>query len=79
MRGRVAGVTVYDDFAHHPTAVRATLEALRRDGFSDRIIEQFFRPFVGGIQLDPSLQTSRRMFDIILRCLLTGDAAVPQL
>jgi UDP-N-acetylmuramate: L-alanyl-gamma-D-glutamyl-meso-diaminopimelate ligase len=29
VRGRVAGVTVYDDFAHHPTAVRATLEALR--------------------------------------------------
>jgi UDP-N-acetylmuramate: L-alanyl-gamma-D-glutamyl-meso-diaminopimelate ligase len=29
VRGRVAGVTVYDDFAHHPTAVRATLDALR--------------------------------------------------
>ena len=29
VRGRVGGVTVYDDFAHHPTAVRATLEALR--------------------------------------------------
>jgi UDP-N-acetylmuramate: L-alanyl-gamma-D-glutamyl-meso-diaminopimelate ligase len=29
LRGRVAGVSVYDDFAHHPTAVRATLRALR--------------------------------------------------
>jgi len=29
VRGRAAGVTVYDDFAHHPTAVGATLEALR--------------------------------------------------
>jgi UDP-N-acetylmuramate: L-alanyl-gamma-D-glutamyl-meso-diaminopimelate ligase len=29
VRGRVLGITVYDDFAHHPTAVRATLEALR--------------------------------------------------
>jgi UDP-N-acetylmuramate: L-alanyl-gamma-D-glutamyl-meso-diaminopimelate ligase len=29
VRGRAAGVTVYDDFAHHPTAVKATLEALR--------------------------------------------------
>jgi UDP-N-acetylmuramate: L-alanyl-gamma-D-glutamyl-meso-diaminopimelate ligase len=28
-RGTVRGVTVYDDFAHHPTAVAATLEALR--------------------------------------------------
>ncbi|MDR2173123.1 MAG: UDP-N-acetylmuramate:L-alanyl-gamma-D-glutamyl-meso-diaminopimelate ligase [Burkholderiales bacterium] len=29
LRGRVRGVTVYDDFAHHPTAIAATLEALR--------------------------------------------------
>jgi UDP-N-acetylmuramate: L-alanyl-gamma-D-glutamyl-meso-diaminopimelate ligase len=29
LRGRVAGVALYDDFAHHPTAVRATLRALR--------------------------------------------------
>ncbi len=27
--GTAAGVTVYDDFAHHPTAIAATLEALR--------------------------------------------------
>ena len=29
VRGKVAGVTVYDDFAHHPTAIKATLEALK--------------------------------------------------
>jgi len=28
-RGEAAGVAVYDDFAHHPTAIRATLEGLR--------------------------------------------------
>ena len=28
-RGTVRGVAVYDDFAHHPTAVRETLRALR--------------------------------------------------
>ncbi len=28
-RGTVHGVTVYDDFAHHPTAIAATLDALR--------------------------------------------------
>jgi UDP-N-acetylmuramate: L-alanyl-gamma-D-glutamyl-meso-diaminopimelate ligase len=28
-RGTVGGVTVYDDFAHHPSAVRTTLEGLR--------------------------------------------------
>ena len=29
VRGRARGVVVYDDFAHHPTAVRETLRALR--------------------------------------------------
>ncbi len=29
VRGEVAGVTVYDDFAHHPTAIIETLEGLR--------------------------------------------------
>lgn len=29
VRGESAGVTVYDDFAHHPTAIRRTIEALR--------------------------------------------------
>ena len=32
VRGVVRGVTVYDDFAHHPSAVRETLSALRAAG-----------------------------------------------
>jgi UDP-N-acetylmuramate: L-alanyl-gamma-D-glutamyl-meso-diaminopimelate ligase len=30
VRGGAAGVTVYDDFAHHPTAIHTTLDGLRR-------------------------------------------------
>jgi len=30
VRGRARDVTVYDDFAHHPTAIRTTLDGLRR-------------------------------------------------
>ena len=30
VRGEAGGVRVYDDFAHHPTAMRVTLEGLRR-------------------------------------------------
>ena len=30
LRGEAAGVKVYDDFAHHPTAIRTTLNGLRR-------------------------------------------------
>jgi UDP-N-acetylmuramate: L-alanyl-gamma-D-glutamyl-meso-diaminopimelate ligase len=35
--GEVRGVTVYDDFAHHPTAVAETLRALRRAAPGRRI------------------------------------------
>ncbi|HEY5898434.1 MAG TPA: UDP-N-acetylmuramate:L-alanyl-gamma-D-glutamyl-meso-diaminopimelate ligase [Burkholderiales bacterium] len=30
IRGRVRDITVYDDFAHHPTAIQTTLEGLRQ-------------------------------------------------
>jgi UDP-N-acetylmuramate: L-alanyl-gamma-D-glutamyl-meso-diaminopimelate ligase len=36
--GRAADITVYDDFAHHPTAIAATLEALRARVGNARII-----------------------------------------
>jgi len=38
LRGTVAGVRVYDDFAHHPTAIATTLEGLRRRVGSERIV-----------------------------------------
>jgi UDP-N-acetylmuramate: L-alanyl-gamma-D-glutamyl-meso-diaminopimelate ligase len=38
VRGRVGGVTVYDDFAHHPTAIAVTLEALRARVGAARIV-----------------------------------------
>ena len=37
-RGTAGGVTVIDDFAHHPTAVRETIGALRARGGSGRIV-----------------------------------------
>jgi UDP-N-acetylmuramate: L-alanyl-gamma-D-glutamyl-meso-diaminopimelate ligase len=41
-RGSAEGVTVYDDFAHHPTAMRATIEGLRRKvGAGTRILAVF--------------------------------------
>jgi UDP-N-acetylmuramate: L-alanyl-gamma-D-glutamyl-meso-diaminopimelate ligase len=53
VRGEVAGVTVIDDFAHHPTAVRETLVALRRKYPGRRLIAVF----------EPRSRTSRlRLF-----------------
>jgi len=38
LRGVAGGVTVYDDFAHHPTAIAATLEGLRAKVNRSRIL-----------------------------------------
>jgi UDP-N-acetylmuramate: L-alanyl-gamma-D-glutamyl-meso-diaminopimelate ligase len=41
VRGTVGGVTVIDDFAHHPTAVRETLLALRQKYRAGRLVAVF--------------------------------------
>jgi UDP-N-acetylmuramate: L-alanyl-gamma-D-glutamyl-meso-diaminopimelate ligase len=38
LRGVAGGVTVYDDFAHHPTAIAATVAGLRRRASAGRIL-----------------------------------------
>ncbi len=39
--GVVNGVTVYDDFAHHPSAIRTTVDGLRRKIGAQRILAVF--------------------------------------
>lgn len=36
--GKINGVTLYDDFAHHPTAIETTLDGLRKQVGEERII-----------------------------------------
>ena len=43
VRGETSGITVLDDFAHHPTAVRLTLEGLRQQ-YGDRRLWAVFEP-----------------------------------
>jgi UDP-N-acetylmuramate: L-alanyl-gamma-D-glutamyl-meso-diaminopimelate ligase len=50
IRGGRAGVTVIDDFAHHPTAVRETVQAIRSQYGDRRLIAVF----------EPRTNTSRR-------------------
>lgn len=38
VRGEVDGVVVYDDFAHHPTAILTTIDGVRRKAGSGRVI-----------------------------------------
>ncbi len=41
LRGEAGGVKVYDDFAHHPTAIRTTVNGLRRRVGPERILAVF--------------------------------------
>jgi UDP-N-acetylmuramate: L-alanyl-gamma-D-glutamyl-meso-diaminopimelate ligase len=43
LRGRAGGVAVYDDFAHHPTAIAETLASVR-SAYPDRQIWAIFEP-----------------------------------
>jgi UDP-N-acetylmuramate: L-alanyl-gamma-D-glutamyl-meso-diaminopimelate ligase len=44
LKGEVRGITVYDDFAHHPTAIRTTLDGLRRKVGPEARILAVFEP-----------------------------------
>lgn len=54
-----------------------SLEYLREKGFSESFIDDFFRPFYGGIFLDRSLKTSSRVLRFTFGMLATGQTVVP--
>lgn len=60
-----------------PAGDTTSLEYLRARGFSERFIDNFFRPFYGGIFLDRTLSTSSRVFQFTFKMLATREAAVP--
>ena len=65
VRGVAAGVTVIDDFAHHPTAVAGTIEAIAQRHPGSRVVAL----------LEPRTNTSRRAIfqDDYVRALSTAD------
>lgn len=54
-----------------------TAGLLKLEGFSQRIIDRFFRPFLGGIMLDSALQPSSRFFEFVFKMMSEGDTVVP--
>ncbi len=54
-----------------------TLTYLQEKGFSDKIINRFFRPFFSGIFLEPHLETSSRMFEYVYKMFGEGLAVLP--
>ncbi|WP_426091212.1 NAD(P)/FAD-dependent oxidoreductase [Flavobacterium sp. DSR3-2] len=58
---------------------QTTLKQLTDYGFSAKMIERFYAPFLSGIFLENELKTSRRMFDFVMKMFSDGDVAVPAL
>ena len=68
LRGNYGGIALYDDFAHHPTAIRATLAALRNARAGSRIVavlepgSNTMRMGVHGDSLSSALGGADRVF-----------------
>ena len=75
LRYRVLKGSLEDRFRDPETT---TLQTLRENGFSDSMIDRFFRPFLGGIFLDGDLLTSSRMFQFVFRMFSLGNACLPE-
>jgi phytoene dehydrogenase-like protein len=71
---RLAGRSVEKIFQSPETT---TIEYLKNTGFSKKMINQFFLPFMTGIFLENKLKTSSRMFEFTFKMFSEGDAAVP--
>jgi len=57
----------------------AARDRLRERGFSDRIVDDFFRPFFSGVFLEEDLVTSSRFLDLMLRMFVRGRSTLPSL
>ncbi len=81
LRQKITSFSTADIFSGKTEGERedeTTKEYLRSFGFSKNgFIDNFVRPFYGGIFLDRSLTTSARMFQFTFKMLATGDTILP--
>ncbi len=61
----------------HPSV--STLDFLRQYGWSEQIINTFFKPFFGGVYLDRELSTASNFFEFVFQQFMQGAAVVPAL
>jgi phytoene dehydrogenase-like protein len=74
VRTSVTRVPLEELFARLETT---TAQALSAYHFSHKMVDRFFRPFLGGIFLERDLVTSSRMFEFVFRMFSEGDTALP--
>ena len=65
-----------DLWARPETTTEAALR--ERYGFSETMVDRFFRPFLGGVLLDRQLAASSRAFEVYVRRFSEGAAALPE-
>ncbi|MDY6415847.1 MAG: UDP-N-acetylmuramate:L-alanyl-gamma-D-glutamyl-meso-diaminopimelate ligase [Succinivibrio dextrinosolvens] len=63
LKGVVDGVEVYDDFAHHPTAIRLTLEGLRAKIGDSRKLIAVFEPRSNSMKLGANHEQLAKSFE----------------
>ncbi|MBL51718.1 MAG: hypothetical protein CMG57_07155 [Candidatus Marinimicrobia bacterium] len=63
---------------HDTSSDISTYEYLLSQGFSNRIIEMFFKPFFAGIFLENKLKTSSKFFKYVFSKLNIGMASLPE-
>jgi phytoene dehydrogenase-like protein len=56
----------------------STLDLLRRHGFSEVMLDRFFRPFLGGVFLDDALSTPCWIFEQVWAAFARGSIALPR-
>lgn len=64
-----------DDIFRAPE--KTSLQYLKDFGFSDQVIQRFFKPFFSGIFLEDELNTSSRKFEFVYQMFSIGNAAIP--
>jgi phytoene dehydrogenase-like protein len=74
LRLKLAGNSIDEIFSKKEIT---TLEYLRNAGFSEKIISDFFAPFMSGIYLEQNLDTSARMFEFVFKMFSEADTAIP--
>lgn len=56
---------------------QTTIDFIWKYGFSEQIVERFFRPFFGGVFLEQRLETPAAMFRFVLKMFAQGSAVLP--
>ena len=71
---RISGLSVEEIFNQSD---QSSLESLSSK-YSERFINQFFKPFYGGIFLEKELRTSVKQFEFVFHMFANGYAALPK-